>query len=77
MMVMVMVMMCGCDGWYGHRRLELQTTLVTHLLLAHLLTYSAKLEAMVQDAVLTDLPELGAQILAGAVRGRVVVDVNA
>ena len=36
-----------------------------------------KLEAMVQDAVLTDLPELGAQILAGAVRGRVVVDVNA
>ena len=36
-----------------------------------------KLEAMVQPAVLSDLPELGAAILAGQVKGRVVVDVNA
>ncbi|MEM1315577.1 MAG: acryloyl-CoA reductase [Pseudomonadota bacterium] len=36
-----------------------------------------KLEAMVQPAVLSDLPELGAAILKGQVKGRVVVDVNA
>ncbi len=36
-----------------------------------------KLEAMVHPATLTDLPQLGADILAGQVRGRVVVDVNA
>ncbi len=36
-----------------------------------------KLEAMVHPATLTDLPELGAQILKGQVKGRVVVDVNA
>ncbi|MCB1398450.1 MAG: zinc-binding dehydrogenase, partial [Rhodobacteraceae bacterium] len=36
-----------------------------------------KLEAMVQPAVLTDLPQLGADILKGRVKGRVVVDVNA
>jgi acrylyl-CoA reductase (NADPH) len=36
-----------------------------------------KLEAMVQPAVLSDLPALGAGILKGQVRGRVVVDVNA
>ncbi len=36
-----------------------------------------KLETMVQPAVLSDLPELGADILKGQVRGRVVVDVNA
>ncbi|MEE4345496.1 MAG: acryloyl-CoA reductase [Paracoccaceae bacterium] len=36
-----------------------------------------KLEAMIQPAVLADLPELGADILNGQVRGRVVVDVNA
>jgi acrylyl-CoA reductase (NADPH) len=36
-----------------------------------------KLEAMVQPATLTDLPELGAAILKGQVQGRVVVDVNA
>lgn len=36
-----------------------------------------KLEAMVQPATLADLPELGAQILKGQVKGRVVVDVNA
>ena len=35
-----------------------------------------KLEAMVVPAVLSDLPKLGADILAGQVRGRVVVDVN-
>lgn len=35
-----------------------------------------KLEAMIRPAVLGDLPELGAMILKGAVRGRVVVDVN-
>lgn len=35
-----------------------------------------KLEAMVQPAVLADLPELGAAILKGQVKGRVVVDVN-
>ncbi|MGB0410749.1 MAG: MDR family oxidoreductase [Pikeienuella sp.] len=36
-----------------------------------------KLEAMVQMASLSDLPELGASILKGGVKGRVVVDVNA
>jgi acrylyl-CoA reductase (NADPH) len=35
-----------------------------------------KLEAMIQPAVLSDLPELGRDILAGKVKGRVVVDVN-
>lgn len=36
-----------------------------------------KLEAMVQPAVLSDLPQLGSDILKGQVKGRVVVDVNA
>ena len=36
-----------------------------------------KLEAMVQSATLSDLPKLGADILKGQVKGRVVVDVNA
>lgn len=36
-----------------------------------------KLRAMAQPATLADLPALGAQILKGQVRGRVVVDVNA
>lgn len=36
-----------------------------------------KLESMIQPAVLSDLPKLGADILAGQVKGRVVVDVNA
>ncbi|MEL6449928.1 MAG: acryloyl-CoA reductase [Pseudomonadota bacterium] len=36
-----------------------------------------KLEAMVQPATLSDLPQLGADILKGQVKGRVVVDVNA
>ncbi len=36
-----------------------------------------KLDAMVQPATLADLPALGADILKGQVRGRVVVDVNA
>jgi acrylyl-CoA reductase (NADPH) len=36
-----------------------------------------KLEAMIQPATLSDLPNLGAQILKGGVKGRVVVDVNA
>jgi acrylyl-CoA reductase (NADPH) len=36
-----------------------------------------KLEAMVQHATLSDLPKLGADILKGQVKGRVVVDVNA
>ncbi len=36
-----------------------------------------KLEAMVQPATLADLPQLGADILKGRVKGRVVVDVNA
>ncbi|MFD2204595.1 MDR family oxidoreductase [Kiloniella antarctica] len=36
-----------------------------------------KLEAIVQPAKLSDLPELGAAILKGSVQGRVVVDVNA
>ena len=35
-----------------------------------------KLEAMVQPAKLSDLPGLGADILKGQVKGRVVVDVN-
>jgi acrylyl-CoA reductase (NADPH) len=35
------------------------------------------LEPMVQPATLADLPRLGADILKGQVRGRVVVDVNA
>ena len=37
----------------------------------------AKLHDMVQDATLSDLPDLGAAILKGGVKGRVVVDVNA
>ena len=36
-----------------------------------------KLEAMIQAATLSDLPQLGADILQGQVKGRVVVDVNA
>ena len=36
-----------------------------------------KLEAMVQPAILSDLPKLGADILKGQIKGRVVVDVNA
>ena len=36
-----------------------------------------KLEAMIQPATLADLPALGAAILKGQVKGRVVVDVNA
>lgn len=36
-----------------------------------------KLEAMVKPATLSDLPQLGADILQGLVKGRVVVDVNA
>ena len=36
----------------------------------------AKLEAMIQPARLEDLPELGRAILAGQVKGRVVVDVQ-
>ncbi|MCL1628101.1 acryloyl-CoA reductase [Roseibaca sp. V10] len=36
-----------------------------------------KLEAMTQLATLADLPQLGADILKGQVKGRVVVDVNA
>ncbi|MDH3474106.1 MAG: oxidoreductase [Rhodospirillales bacterium] len=35
-----------------------------------------KLEAMIQPATLGDLPALGKAILAGQVKGRVVVDVN-
>lgn len=36
-----------------------------------------KLEAMVKPAALSDLPQLGADILKGQVQGRIVVDVNA
>ncbi|WP_375227839.1 acryloyl-CoA reductase [Roseobacter sp. S98] len=36
-----------------------------------------KLEAMVQPATLSDLPQLGSDILKGQIKGRVVVDVNA
>jgi len=36
-----------------------------------------KLEAMINPATLSDLPKLGAYILKGQVKGRVVVDVNA
>jgi acrylyl-CoA reductase (NADPH) len=36
-----------------------------------------KLHAMIQPATLADLPDLGAAILKGQVKGRVVVDVNA
>jgi acrylyl-CoA reductase (NADPH) len=36
----------------------------------------AKLDAMTTRAVLSDLPRLGAEILEGKVRGRIVVDVN-
>ena len=35
-----------------------------------------KLEAMIQSATLEDLPKLGADILKGQVKGRVVVDVS-
>ncbi|WP_396022185.1 MDR family oxidoreductase [Celeribacter litoreus] len=36
-----------------------------------------KLEAMIQPATLEDLPDLGAAILKGGVKGRVVVDLSA
>ena len=36
-----------------------------------------KLEAIIQPAVLADLPDLGKAILKGQVKGRVIVDVNA
>ena len=36
-----------------------------------------KLDTMIQDATLADLPAIGADILEGRVRGRVVVDVRA
>jgi len=36
-----------------------------------------KLEAMIHAATLSDLPQLGRDILKGQVKGRVVVDVNA
>ena len=36
-----------------------------------------KLETMVTPATLSDLPALGRDILAGQVKGRIVVDVNA
>ncbi len=36
-----------------------------------------KLEGMIQPATLGELPELGAKILKGQIKGRVVVDVNA
>jgi acrylyl-CoA reductase (NADPH) len=36
-----------------------------------------KLDGMIVDATLADLPRLGGEILKGQVRGRVVVDVNA
>ncbi|TCP60585.1 acrylyl-CoA reductase (NADPH) [Rhodovulum bhavnagarense] len=36
-----------------------------------------KLESMIQPAVLSDLPKLGAEILKGHVRGRILVDPNA
>lgn len=36
-----------------------------------------RLETMIQTAVLSDLPGLGADILKGQIKGRVVVDVNA
>ncbi|MGY6703983.1 acryloyl-CoA reductase [Roseinatronobacter sp.] len=35
-----------------------------------------KLDAMIQPATLADLPRLGAEILKGQIKGRVVVDVN-
>lgn len=35
-----------------------------------------KLDAMIQHATLADLPKLGPEILAGKVRGRIVVDVR-
>ncbi|WFE76007.1 acryloyl-CoA reductase [Roseinatronobacter sp. S2] len=35
-----------------------------------------KLDAMIQPATLADLPQLGADILKGQIKGRVVVDVN-
>jgi acrylyl-CoA reductase (NADPH) len=35
-----------------------------------------KLEAMIHPATLSDLPQLGRDILKGQVKGRVVVDVN-
>jgi acrylyl-CoA reductase (NADPH) len=36
-----------------------------------------KLESMIVNAKLEDLPKLGKEILKGQVQGRVVVDVNA
>jgi acrylyl-CoA reductase (NADPH) len=35
-----------------------------------------KLDGMINDAVLADLPRLGKEIQSGQIKGRVVVDVN-
>ena len=35
-----------------------------------------KLDGMINDAVLADLPRLGKEIQRGQIKGRVVVDVN-
>ena len=50
------------------RRLEAWARLASDLPLA-------KLEAMIQPAKLQDLPDLGRAIVAGQVRGRVVVEI--
>lgn len=51
------------------RRVQAWTRIATDLPMG-------KLEAMIVPATLSDLPQLGADILKGQVRGRVVVDVN-
>ncbi len=38
---------------------------------------ASTLESMIQKARLEDMPELGRQILAGQIRGRVVIDLRA
>lgn len=51
-------------------RIRAWTRIATHLPLE-------KLDEMIVDAALADVPKLGAAITEGSVRGRVVVDVNA
>ena len=66
------VTLCGIDSVMAPkaRREEAWTRLARDLDLA-------KLAAMRRDATLADLPALGAAIVEGQVRGRIVVDVNA
>jgi acrylyl-CoA reductase (NADPH) len=66
------VTLCGIDSVMQPMagRVEAWRRLATDLDLT-------RLDAMIRPAILADIPALGAAILKGEVRGRVLVDVNA